>query len=498
MWTTSTCLNLTNGERATLWRPFGKGKCLSGERRDVTSTVRRAVAFALVGTLALFVAWVAGGGAAIVGPIASTLGIGRSTVVTILATGPFALIAVAALTVDDDGAVFELLARPADRQHGRLYGLAGFSLAVAGLTLFTVRLGMPAWVLVGTVFVLSFGNVVANAVSTATNERIASTAGFVVGGFVVALVGQTIAARLGGAPIPIEFVTKMAFLAASGAILGALLRSVLFERDDPLVLLSIGLLLWFLADLHLQNITPTHIAIALGVTVVLGYVAYALETASVPGMLTGILLGLLTIVLGGYGWFAVLITFFGVGGLATKFRYEEKQRRGIAESNEGARGSGNVLANSLVALVAVITWAASQHFSTVDPTLFKYAFVCSLAAAMSDTLSSEIGGFYDNPRLITTFERVDPGTDGGITWQGEFAGFVGAGLIAAIAAVLFVQVDTVGAVVVFVAGVTGMTTDSVLGATVEGSLVGNQGVNLLSTATAAVVGVGLVLVASVL
>ncbi|MFN7132546.1 MAG: DUF92 domain-containing protein [Myxococcales bacterium] len=33
---------------------------------------------------------------------------------------------------------------------------------------------------------------------------------------------------------------------------------------------------------------------------------------------------------------------------------------------------------------------------------------------MSDTLSSEIGGVFDSPRLITTLERVPPGTDGGV------------------------------------------------------------------------------------
>ena len=48
---------------------------------------------------------------------------------------------------------------------------------------------------------------------------------------------------------------------------------------------------------------------------------------------------------------------------------------------------------------------------------------------MSDTLSSEIGGLFDRPRLITSFEPVDPGTDGAVSWQGELAGVVGAGRI---------------------------------------------------------------------
>jgi len=162
---------------------------------------------------------------------------------------PFALVAGFALTVDDDRALFDLFARPGDRQDRTLYGLAGFSLAAAGLALLAGQFGMPTWVFVGSVFVLGVGNVAGNATDAFTGERILSTAGFVVGGFAGAVVGQAVAARLVGIDLSGEFVAVVAFLAASGALLGALLRSVLFERDDPLVMVSIGLLLWLLSDL---------------------------------------------------------------------------------------------------------------------------------------------------------------------------------------------------------------------------------------------------------
>jgi uncharacterized protein (TIGR00297 family) len=110
---------------------------------------------------------------------------------------------------------------------------------------------------------------------------------------------------------------------------------------------------------------------------------------------------------------------------------------------------------------------------------------------MADTLSSEIGGLYDRPRLITTLEVVDPGTDGGVTWQGELAGVAGALLVALIAIGLTSTTPLEGAVVV-VAGVAGMTMDSLLGATLEGSYLGNQGVNFLATLTGGVVALGLV------
>jgi uncharacterized protein (TIGR00297 family) len=233
----------------------------------------------------------------------------------------------------------------------------------------------------------------------------------------------------------------------------------------------------------------TRIAVGLGVTVAFGYLAYALGTASIQGMLTGVLLALLAIVLGGYGWFALLITFFGLGGLSTKFRYEEKRERGIAEGNEGARGSGNVLANSAVALVAVLAFAASGVMGT-PPELFLLAFAGSVATAMADTLSSEVGGLYDDPRLVTTLKPVAPGTDGAVTVQGELAGLVGAGIIAGIAAVFF-DLGPPATLAIVAAGFIGMTVDSLLGATLEGSTLDNQAVNFLATLAGAVAGAAL-------
>ena len=440
----------------------------------MTSTVRRAGAFALVGSLAFAV------------PVFAT--IDEPAFATVATAGPFLVVAAFALSVGQDTTAFELFARPGDRRDGKLYGLAGFSLAAAGLAILTVGFGMPSHVFVGTVLLVAFGNLGAQVTRLWTTERVLATAGFVVVGGVAAATGQFFAAALTGTAAD---VSRLAFLAASGALLAGLLRAILFQRDDPLVMAVVAMLLWLFANLT-GDISTTRIAVALAVTVVLGYVSYALETASLPGMLTGVLLGLWTIVLGDYGWFAMLIAFFGIGGLAAKYRYEDKKRRGIAEENEGARGSSNVLANSLVALVAVLGAAASPDIG-VPSRLFLFAFAGSVAAAMSDTLSSEIGGLFDNPRLVTTFRVVEPGTDGAVTWQGELAGLAGAGIVAAIGLVAFETIAPVGAAVIVAAGIVGMTVDSLLGATIEGWLVGNQGVNLLATLAAAIAGGALAL-----
>ncbi|MFW6017807.1 MAG: DUF92 domain-containing protein [Halapricum sp.] len=444
----------------------------------MTSTVRRASAFAVVGALSLAV------------PVFDRLF--DRPVVTVAAAAPFLAITVLALAATDDSTIFELFARPGDRRDGRLYGLAGFAFAIAGLSVPATYFGLAIPVFVASVVVLSTGNLAAHAVRARGVEPFGAMTAFVTGGFLAGVCGYLAAVALLATTAELPTVV---FLAATGALVAGLVRSILFERDDPIVLLAVGLLLWLFSELAI-DVSATGIAGAIAVTVALGYASYALETASLPGMLTGVLLSLLTLVVGDVGWFAMLITFFGLGGLASKLRYDRKVERGIAEPNEGARGSGNVLANSLVALFAVIAHAAGPQMMDAPDDLFLFVFAGAVAAAMSDTLSSEIGGLYDNPRLITTFEVVDPGTDGGVTWQGELAGLSGAALIAGIGVVAF-GLGPRGIGVVVGAGLVGMTVDSLLGATIEGRLVGNQGVNFLATLSAGLAAGALALVSGV-
>ena len=442
----------------------------------MTARVRRAGAFALVATLSL--------GAPLLGAATAA---------------PFAAIGVAAAVLIDDGPVFELFARPGDHQDGRLNGLAGFGFAAAGLALLLAlpQAALPAPIFVAALLVLGFGNLGTEAVRTHSSDPFLGVAAFVASGVAAAIAGQAIVIAAIGAPLAWS---TLGFLAVIGALIAALLREVLYERDDPVVVLSVGLASWFVATL-VGGVPLAELLAAIGVTVFLGGVSYGLGTANVSGMLTGILLGVLTIVLGGFGWFAVLIAFFAIGGVASKFRYDRKAARGVAEDNDGARGMSNVLANSGVALLAVITAAAGEFVepAAIVTLAVPFAFAGSLATALGDTLSSEIGCLYDNPRLITTFERVDPGTDGAVTWQGELAGLAGIGIISGLATATLPlgpggSATSLAAMIVAVGGLAGITADSILGATVEGDRLGNQLVNFCATLTGGGVSVALAVV----
>ncbi|MFB6068594.1 MAG: TIGR00297 family protein [Halobacterium sp.] len=427
-------------------------------------SLRRAAAFALVATLSL----------------AAPL-LGRA------AAAPFAVVAVAGAAITD-GWLFEVFSTARDRRAERLRTLVGFSLAATGVGLLVPFFGVPVGVFVASVLVVGYGDLGRRLVLRYREHRALSMTGFVVAGAAAAFAGQVVVAALTGAAANYP---HWVFIAASAALLAGIMRTFFSVRDDPIVLLTVALLLWLFAVLAPLDSVPTaaaweRVLVALAVTVVFGYASHALGATSVAGMLTGVFFGLLAVVLGGYGWFVLLIAFFAVGSLTTKFRYDQKLERGVAEPNEGARGTGNVLGNSAAALFALLLYAAHAHVP-LSGAAYQFAYAGSIATALADTLSSEVGGLFDEPRLVTTFERVEPGTDGAVTWQGELAGVAGAAVIGGLCVAVF-GFGAEAAAAVVAAGFVGMTADSLAGATVEGGVVGNQAVNFLATLTGGVAG----------
>ena len=436
---------------------------------------------------------------------------------------PFLAVAGVAFFGIREGQWFETLALPGDREDGRLYGVVAFALAMGGLALFASfpEEPLPYGAFAAAALVVGVGRLGRALVATRSDAEFPLVAGYLLAGATAAVVGQALVAvqlalgvgsgattelgvgsgattELGLAPTAVDAAVssvatdlpEFVFLASVAALTAALIRSLVYDRDAHLTVVIVAFVAWAFVALD-PAVTAVGIAGALAVTVALGYASFALDTASVPGMLTGVLLTLLTIVLGGVGWFLTLTAFYAVGGLASKYRFDEKTERGVAQENQGARGTGNVLANSAVALAALLGYAATDHVD-VAAALFGFAFAGAIATALADTLSSEIGGLYDDPRLITSLRPVEAGTDGAVTWQGEIAGFAGSAVIAAIAAVGMPLADPIAAgAVVGLAGVAGMTVDSVLGALIEGDRVGNQAVNFLATLAGAVVAVAL-------
>ena len=99
-------------------------------------------------------------------------------------------------------------------------------------------------------------------------------------------------------------------------------------------------------------------------------------------------------------------------------------------------------------------------------------------------------------RMITTLRVVEAGTDGGVTLAGTCAGVVAGGVVAGVG-----MLALRGGMELFwisgVGAVFGLLFDSVLGATLERrGWLNNDGVNFLSTASAAGFALGLLVIVS--
>jgi uncharacterized membrane protein len=97
------------------------------------------------------------------------------------------------------------------------------------------------------------------------------------------------------------------------------------------------------------------------------------------------------------------------------------------------------------------------------------AFAGAMAAVNADTWSTELGVLsLIPPRMITTGQKVERGTSGGITFAGIIAALGGA-LLIGIGAVIFTggQVWLPRLAIIILGGLLGSMFDSALGATVQ-------------------------------
>jgi uncharacterized protein (TIGR00297 family) len=235
-------------------------------------------------------------------------------------------------------------------------------------------------------------------------------------------------------------------------------------------------------------LTPLRFGLILVVTVAFAGVGHLVRGVSRSGAIVGGMVCFVLFACTGPGAFAALFSVFAVTWLATRMGRARKLRLGTAERGEG-RTASQVLANLGVATLcaAMFGWEGDAHF--------LLAMAAALAEAAADTVSSECGqARSEDAHLITTFERVPAGTNGGITWVGTLAGAGAALLVSSVC--LLTGVPTHWIWIPAVSGVLGMLADSFLGALVERrGWMGNDAVNFTSTAIAATIATGLLRVA---
>jgi uncharacterized protein (TIGR00297 family) len=229
------------------------------------------------------------------------------------------------------------------------------------------------------------------------------------------------------------------------------------------------------------------VILPVAVLCVIGVLAYKTKIVRGSGLWSGFIIGFTVWICAGWKYFLISLTFFVLAGAATKYKYEQKRRKGLAEAKKGARGYGNVFGNGVVAMMcAVLEGVYGGGY-------FLAGFLGSMACATADTAGGEIGRLSKTPPvLITTFETVEPGAEGGITVLGEVAELAIAAFIGLLAWMLGLESGNFYGFTLFLgvaaAGFIGANVDSVLGATCETTLSwwGNNQTNFWATTSGCV------------
>jgi uncharacterized protein (TIGR00297 family) len=238
----------------------------------------------------------------------------------------------------------------------------------------------------------------------------------------------------------------------------------------------------------------SQIAIQLSVGLVLsgaiGFAAYRRQSLTGSGVIGAIVVGTATFGFGGWVWGMLLVTFFVSSSLLSHYKEATKTDLAAKFAKGHQRDLGQVLANGGVGtLIALLSLFFSQP-ATLAALLV--AFVGAMAAVTADTWATELGVLSKRPpRLVTTWQRVEVGTSGGVSALGTLAALAGAFAIGLAAAAwtafdgllgrsrstslgttgMHAHADVGRALwlvpVAVLSGLAGSTFDSLLGATVQ-------------------------------
>lgn len=163
----------------------------------------------------------------------------------------------------------------------------------------------------------------------------------------------------------------------------------------------------------------------------------------------------------GWSWGVLLVVFFAFTSAVSAYGAERKRAltRGVIAKG-ATRDAVQVLSNGGVFAAAAVLW-----LWTADP-VWMAAAAGAIAAAAADSWATEIGvAVGGEPRSIISGKRIPRGTSGGVTVAGTLGALAGATVVAS--TMLIIDWPLLAAPVAFLAGVFGMTLDSVLGATLQ-------------------------------
>lgn len=400
------------------------------------------------------------------------------------------------LIIPTGSAFFNYLARESDAKAGKLITMVQLFLTTAILLLISSMTGaekFPLFIIGSAFAITTFGDGIADIINIIEKDRKtpdkkqvyskvysakSSIVFLISGSFFAFISGVWISGFTSRVPVGM-----IVFLSVIGALTGALLESMTRNEDNIIIPFGSAMAMW-LFYMFGYNVDTIYLLKVLAFSFFLGYLSFRVRIADISAMLSATLMGVVIIISSDINWFFILLAFFMLGSMFTRYKYTFKLAHGTAEGKQGTRGYKNVFSNSLAALVLAMAYGVFPSHGQV----LMAAYLGSVATACGDTLASEIGQtFKGEPRMITTLKKAKRGTDGAVSWLGEGAALFGSLAIAVLAYVL-IKEDMILLLVATAGGFIGTNIDSLLGATLQQKgYLSNNGVNLFATISGAIV-----------
>ncbi|NXI73678.1 TMM19 protein, partial [Anseranas semipalmata] len=257
------------------------------------------------------------------------------------------------------------------------------------------------------------------------------------------------------------------------------------------LLICISLVFWVVSMTastyygNLRPISPWRWLFSVIVPLMIAIQGFKKKSLDHSGALGGLVVGFILTV-ANYSFFTALLVFFVTSSKLTKWKKDIKKQIDSEYKEGGQRNWLQVFCNGGVPTELAILYMIESGPGEIPIDFSKQytaSWMClsllgALACSAGDTWASEIGSVMSKskPRLITTWEKVPVGTNGGITLVGLLSSLLGGmtvGMAYFITQLIFVSDLDVSApqwpIVVFgaVAGLLGSIVDSYLGATMQ-------------------------------